>query len=504
MKKINFLAMSAVAAMCGFTSCDDKNECGCDCNQPIVERIEMVNNPGVSIPLDSAIAAGSTVALFGENLGSVKAIYFAEEKAELKPAFVTDNTIVFTIPTVYSTCKARFVTAACQAGFEGYPIVKVSPATVTMIYNEFATDTIRIKGNSFIASEGSSVDVYFYGEGDEFIKSPKTVVYGENEIAAAIPEGVVDTKPIRVTNVAAPSVENAYDSRILFRDKRNILVSFDEESSVCLLKGDTTGSHPEEMEIGANGNFAFLNDKAWSPAALISYQPFLPEFNLFEDKSVFMDFEDAIKNGELNLCDFCVKFEINVLESNKIKFDVMAIGFTDGKESGMGQFRQYAAYFNPCKAKEITNDNGSKEIKGEFETEFYTRGWMTVTIPFSEFMFNAEAMSYGSGYQAMLDNNTEAENYWKIFADPDNISSQSYVGSRPKCEGYPEIGGRTKRWHGLILGYTPNDGGNTNNTDVAVGIDNIRVVPNDENGAFYPALNWGVAKRHFYDAPVLK
>lgn len=497
MKKINFLAISAVAAMCGFTSCDDKNECGCDCNQPIVERIEMVNNPGVSIPLDSAITAGNTVALFGENLGSVKAIYFADEKAELKPAFVTDNTIVFTIPTVYSTCKARFVTAACQAGFEGYPIVKVSPATVTMIYNEFATDTIRLKGNAFIKSDDSPVDVYFYGEGDEFIKSPKTVVYGDNEIAAAIPEGVVDTKPIRVTNVAAPTVEEAQDSKILFRDKRNILVSFDEESSICLYKGDTTGSYPDEMKIGADGNFAFLNNKAWDATALVSYQPFLPEFNLFEDKSVFMDFEDAIENGELSLCDFCLKFEINVLEENKIKFDVMAIGFTDGKESGMGQFRQYAAYFNPCKPKVISNENGSKEIKGEFETEFYTDGWMTVTIPFSEFMFNAEAMSYGSGYQAMLDNNTSAENYWKIFADPDNTQNQSYVGSRPKCESYPEIGGRTKRWHGFLLGYTPNDGGNTGNTDIAVGIDNIRVVPNDENGAFYPALNWGVAKRSF-------
>lgn len=505
MKKINFLAISAVAAMCGFTSCDDKNECGCDCNQPIVERIEMVNNPGVSIPLDSAIAAGNTVALFGENLGSVKAIYFAEEKAELKPAFVTDNTIVFTVPTVYSTCKARFVTAACQAGFEGYPIVKVSPATVTMIYNEFASDTIKLKGNSFIASEENPVDVYFYGEGDELIKSPKTVVISENEIAAAIPEGVVDTKPIRVTNVAAPTVELASDSRLLFRDKRNVLVDFEPGNDVLFMKGDTISGKYPSMEVGKCGEgYGYLNDKNWSSdAAFISYQPYLPEFAIYDESvTVFGDFASKIKAGEYDINNFCVKFEINVPEDKKMMFDVMTIGFTDGKNNTKEKFRNYAAYLNTCEPNLDTNKDGVQSINPKgCKKSFYTNGWMTVCIPFSEFIFNAAAKSYGSSYANVILGDFSKEKDYEILGDPANIGS--YVSKRSYSEYYKNPM-HPNFWGGFILGFTPSDGGDTDHTDFAMGIDNIRIVPYDGNGAFYPALKFGVPACHFYDAPVLK
>lgn len=504
MKKINFLAISAVAAMCGFTSCDDKNECGCDCNQPIVERIEMVNNPGVSIPLDSAIAAGNTVALFGENLGSVKAIYFAEEKAELKPAFVTDNTIVFTVPTVYSTCKARFVTAACQAGFEGYPIVKVSPATVTMIYNEFASDTIKLKGNSFIASEENPVDVYFYGEGDELIKSPKTVVISENEIAAAIPEGVADTKPIRVTNVAAPSAEEAQDSKILFRDKRNILVDFEPGKDVLYMKGDTISGKYPVMEIGKSGEgYGYIDDKSWDAKTFISYQPYLPDFAIYDESvTVFGDFALKIKNKEYDINNFCLKFEINVPEDKKMQFDVMAIGFTDGKASDLSTFRKYSAYFNPCIPNLDTNKDGVQSIiNSGCKKSFSTNGWMTVCIPFSEFIFNASAMSYGSSYANLIKGDFSKDKDYTILADPANV--EGYVSKRSYSEYYSNPQ-HPKFWGGLVLGFTPNDGGDAGHLDFAMGIDNIRIVPYDGNGAYYPALTYGEPACHFYDKPILK
>lgn len=502
MKKINFLAMSAVAAMCGFTSCDDKNECGCDCNQPIVERIETVNNPGVSIPLDSAITAGETIALFGENLGSVKAIYFAEQKAELKPAFVTDNTIVFTIPTVYATCQARFVTAACQAGFEGYPIVKVSPATVTMIYNEFATDSIRINGNSFIGSENSPVDVYFYGEGDELIKSPKTIVISENRITAAIPEGVVDTKPIRVTNVAAPTVEEAQDSKILFRDKRNILVDFEPERDVLFMKGDTTGTESsiDKMKVGSDGGFGILNNKSWKASTFFSYQPYLPDFALCdENTTLFRDFTSEINSS--NIGDYCFKFEINVPEKKQMMFDVMVLGFTTGDETSLGTFRKFSAYFQPCVPKINKDKDGVESLASTCEKGFFTNGWMTVTIPLSEFFFNASNMSYGSSYANVIKGDFSNGEDYKILGDP--ASAASFVSKRTYPEVYsdPED---TEAYGGFVIGFTPNDGGDTGHTDFAIGIDNIRIVPNDGNGAYYPALGFGKPTRDFYEAPVLK
>ena len=182
----------------------------------------------------------------------------------------------------------------------------IGKAFATMIYNEFAVDTIRIKGNSFIGSETAPVNVYFYGKNDSFVVSPKTMVLSENEIIAIIPNDIANSKPIRITNSVVTDVNEALDSKFLFRDDRNILVDF--ESNMLYMNGDTTGVTFEKMEQGKYGKYGVIADKSWDANSFLSFQPYM---DAPSEKTVFGDFAKEIKNGNLD-------YELDVTETDEI------------------------------------------------------------------------------------------------------------------------------------------------------------------------------------------
>lgn len=383
----------------------------------------------------------------------------------------------------------------------------IGKAFATMIYNEFAVDTIRIKGNSFIGSETVPVNVYFYGKNDSFVVSPKTMVLSENEIIAVIPNDIANSKPIRITNSVVTDVNEALDSKFLFRDDRNILVDF--ESNMLYMNGDTTGVTFEKMELGKNGKYGVIADKSWDANSFLSFQPYM---DAPSEKTVFGDFAKEIKNGNLNINDFCIKFEINVPEDKAMKLDIMTFGFTNGDEATLGTYRKFAAFFNPCipviDTKPVSSwdeqETEPKDIQymtSVCKKRFYTHGWMTVTIPLSEVFFSASNLAYGSSYENVSKGDFSNGDDYKILGDPAN--SKSFVSKRTYPEVYtdPED---TEAYGGFIIGVSPNDGGDESHNDFAIGFDNIRIVPNDGNGAIYPALKYGVPERHYYDAPILK
>lgn len=495
MKKINYLAVSLLAAAFGFASCDDKNDCGCDCNRPIIDRVELTDGGtdslGAKINLiDSTVSGGQTIAIFGENLGGIKSVAFVGvntgivKEAVLKSAFITDNIIVYKVPDLTEDCKAIYRTAACPDGFEMAPFAKVSPAKIAMVYNEFANDgdTLKIKGANFI---GDDIKVIFYKDAEctEEIESPSVVRVSSDKLFAVIPEGVAESTIFTVETVAGRT-----NSSIKLRDRSNVLIDFDNNIEASLLKGSVLENgeavqYPELFHKDGNksykaGKYGTFDIKAeeWG---VIAYQPFHKEVAATgfvpAYPNVFGPYAEGIKNGEYSICDFTVKFEINVNESRPLQGEAYEVGFYDGGNDE-AIVRQYCALFTFC---EIVWDKTNEKWEAAEFKKFYTDGWMTVSVPFAEFLWNSASFSILTS----PNNNCEKED--GAWGDEERLSY---------CAKYSSISRST--WGGIAIFSNPYSSGG-NYVDGVIAIDNVRIVPDDKGGAYYPKNGYGVPERSF-------
>lgn len=488
MKKINYLAVSFLAAAFGFASCDDKNDCGCDCNQPIIDRVELtdggVDSLGVKINFaDSTVSGGQTVAVFGENLGGIKSVSFVGKSgnvfnAVLKPAFITDNVVVYTVPDLTEDCQAIYRTAACPDGFALAPFAKVSQAKITMVYNEFANDgdTLKIKGANFI---GDEIKVFFYkdAENTEEIESPSVTKVGADKLFAVIPEGVAEGSIFRVQTVAGK-----VDSPIKLRDRSNILIDFDNNTEIVYRHAQPGEDYADlfTQRSYKDGKFEVF-DLGASEWQVLSIQPFHPDLLGAGIEpayaTVFGPYEEQIKSGDLSACNFTVKFEINVSEAKPLKGEAYQIGFFNGETDPDNVARNYSALFT---FSEISwNKDGSPWVPTSF-AEFYTDGWMTVSVPLEEFLWNSELRDLLCAPDTRCDKEDVA------WGNPDRIPYCAYYGGAMT----PLV------WGGIAILSNPYaSGGNIGKG--AMAIDNVRLVPDDKNGAFYPKFGFGVPKRAF-------
>lgn len=487
MKKINYLAMSFLAAAFGFASCDDKNDCGCDCNQPIIDRVELtdggVDSLGVKINFaDSTVSGGQTVAVFGENLGGIKSVSFVGKSgnvfnAVLKPAFITDNVVVYTVPDLVEDCQAIYRTAACPEGFALAPFAKVSQAKITMVYNEFANDgdTLKIKGANFI---GDEIKVFFYkdAENTEEIESPSVTKVGADKLFAVIPEGVAEGSIFRVQTVAGK-----VDSPIKLRDRSNILIDFDNNTEANFRKAEPGENYsnlfaPESSYKGGKFQVFDLGASDWQ---VVSYQPFSPELSGYTPayQTVFGPYEADIKAGKIDACGFVVKFEINVNEEKPLKGEAYQFGFFEGVAAPDDAARECSAIFT---FSEYSWDKTGSPWEFASAKEFYTDGWMTVSVPLNDFLWNTASRDLLCAPDTKCDKEDAA---WG------NADRMSY------CALYSgEL--NNLYWGGFAILSNPYSSGQKFGKG-AMAIDNIRIVPNDKNGAYYSKFGFGIPERAF-------
>lgn len=490
MKKINYLAMSFLAAAFGFASCDDKNDCGCDCNQPIIDRIELTDGGIDSISgnkinlIDSTVSGGQTIAVFGENLGGIKSISFVgdasgkKKNVVLKPAFITDNTIVYTVPDLDEDCHAVYYTAACPDGFALAPIAKVAPPKVTMVFNEFVNDkdTLKMKGTGFIGD----VKVSFFKDAEykEEIEALSVNVIDKNEIHAVLPEGVAEGSPIKIKTIAGEQI-----SEIRLRDRRNVLIDFDNNIDYTYNKGSENKQEAIlncKVSSYKGGDYGVFDGADWQ---MVSYQPEAnnglpaPEYS-----TVFGPFEKDLEAGTYGPCDFTVKFEIFVSNAKPLKGEAYTIGFTAQDDGTADNLRNFCAFFIPS---EVDWNKEGEAWKVNDIKDYYTNGWMTVSLPMSEFLWNAAT---NNAYTSPHDGCATVADAW---GSPDKL---------PYCAAFPEIA--NYNYGGLSILWCSYDSPHTNKGIMA--IDNVRIVPDDGNGAYYSKIKYGVPERHYYDAPILK
>ncbi len=552
MKKFHILVSVVIAALVGFTSCDDMNDCGCECSAPVIESVELLTSPGVDITADGgSIEAGSYIAVLGENLGNVTAVVFGDKTASLKPAYRTDHSLVFEVPTVTSSCVGKLITDACPTGFTESKLSVVIGAPVAyMYYNEFVPDggTLRIKGANFV---GDSLQVDFRGTDGKTITvkgSDLTINASDgSELYVKIPAGIDTSSTVVLRNASEHYEKDAADgsykagdvkqttSPILFRDSRNVLAQFDTEENLnnlfmtgqidkatdgsYTLTGDAADANiiANNYSFGTSNKYAVFNDLG--DFYSLVYAPLTAKSpTVAEDATVFGKFFDQCKAGNLDINNMAVKFEINVPSGYPTDGVTFSCGFCSNDKTDLSTpVRTWCA---PIMMSEISWNKAGDSWSASSASSFTTDGWMTVTIPMSEFIWNIAGKNFTTSAQNFI------ESTWANFTEADvkamygDWQTDAYANANPSTSAnptnhlsytkaygteamVPEDGESEPGviYGGFYISVNPYDNGyNSGNSFIAC-IDNLRIVPNDGNGAIYPKIKYGKASQHYYISP---
>ena len=367
------------------TSCDDDDDSD---STPVVNYIRPTD-PNVADSLMERVSMGQTIAIIGNGLNSTKQIFFNDQKALVVPTYVTDNCIIVTVPTSSWTVQNDSLTLVTSSGLKTQyylPVNKIAPRvlTVSLEYPK-AGDEVTISGRGFFNDE-EGLSLSLPGVGEVPIKSST-----ENSITFTAPEGMVKG-PITVSSIYGSS-KSAFN---MFEDE-GILFNFDNGL-------EQQGWHPQTVTIfddAIDGNClqlgngtAELNDDAWDDG----HFAFEYWAGSWDDPEQFD--QEGQGRALYNVADFtnwknmCLKFEMYIPKEHpwtNLSMQVIFAGVKQVSLSGNGGKSKGAnntffrgedlarAHYNPWKVNGNTFDTDGK--------------WITVTIPFSDFIYGAEGSS---------------------------------------------------------------------------------------------------------------
>ncbi len=379
MKRYIRTIMLAAAVAVGFSSCNDYPDAFVQAEG--VPTVHAVRYADQDVLIDQAFM-GEIVCLMGDNLRSIHELYFNDQKALLNTSYMTDNTLVVAVPgaiPVDKTDKIYMITAALDTLDYDFKVLMPSPTikSINCEYQPRGTQAV-LTGDFFI----EPLTLEFSGgiEVTEFQSISKT------ELVFTIPENANPGK-VKVTTESGVA-----ESSFHYLDNRGLITDFDGGTDVVpqgwnikATYSDVDGIDGQYVQLGPS---ALSADAAWNEELKLPFWcgnwngdpmgitsgPGVPICNI-------IDFTDW-KNMAL-------KFELYIPSSNPWSAGAMQIVFTSADKcandswqnntyihtSASGGFDLCRGFYRPW------------EATGSFDTG---DKWITVTIPFADFIYNAD------------------------------------------------------------------------------------------------------------------
>lgn len=351
-KKLSLFALLLLAAGMLATSCnkDEEMKPG-DIGNPRVLYIRSTN-PAAADSLLAGAFMGSLIAIVGEDLGHTVELWFNDQQATLSPTYVTDRTIIVSVPSSVPgevTNQIRFVFSNGEEMFYEF-FVNVPAPVINSIKSEYVEDgDIAVLYGDFFF-EPTTV-TFTGGKEAEIVSLDKT------ELQVRVPEGAEMGEITVSTNFGAAV------SSFLFRDNRNLVVDFD---GMVHRSWNSPIAHVEAGEgrvPPCSGNYTYFEMEgvgAWQwvnelNMMYVAEDPYTGRGNI------------PIFPGAATVNEWGVRFEINVpVEWREIPLEIFfaPFGADHGRDIPVPLVR-----WRPW------------EEKGVFQTD----GWVTVTIPLTEF-----------------------------------------------------------------------------------------------------------------------
>ncbi|MDR0575576.1 MAG: glycan-binding surface protein [Tannerella sp.] len=379
MKNIICKITFALLAISILFACEDKDD-GDTGGKPVVRYVRPCD-AAVSDSLLTSAYLGNEIAIIGENLAGVNAIFFNDQKAKLNPQFVTNTSIIVTIPNRIPNVKQDIIKLCTRTDTLIYPgfETKVPAPTVNSMTCEFVEDgdIAYIQGLYFVNDGGSPLKVYFVDDVEGEIMSSDL-----NNIAVKVPVGA-QTGPVTVESVYGKT-----ESTLWFRDNRNIILDFNNGHypDYDYFFGWHGGSGVS-TDNGINGNYLILGDG--SEMADDTWNDSKFGFEAWTYLASDPDFFDVSK-----LNDYVCKFEANV--TTPWSAAALQIIFTGADEVMLnwqnGNGLTYNAKYSGANGY-VSDETFPRGLWQPWTTSadksFKTDGWITITVPMNEFVYNA-------------------------------------------------------------------------------------------------------------------
>lgn len=392
--KINFkhivrLASLLSVAALPLVACDeDSYEYESTGGSPVIKAIVAAANPD---SLVTSAFTGTRLVVMGDNLRSVKKVFFNDQQAVLNIALITDNTMFVSVPRalpVVPTDKVYFVN--CNGDSTAYPFtVDISaPVLASMACEQVGPGEVAtINGDYFLDYDEFPLSVTM----PDGQKVTEFQSLSQTQISFVVPDGCTESGPIAVTSKYGTTKSTKFN----FRDNRGILFDFDNAyDGVNVLTNhgwhardilsDETSISGNFVQFG-NGSATMSEDGGWDDSNF-SFEYWAGSW----DTPPVLDKGDGIALN--NLVDFsdwqnmALKFELYIPKTNPWSAGAMQLIF-----AGTDKVQLSAAnntFFR------IADDGGYDlcrgiyrpwESTGSFNTD---DKWITVTVPFSEFVYN--------------------------------------------------------------------------------------------------------------------
>ena len=414
-KNINgaLFAMGLVAASAGFTSCEDEpDKYEVAGGTPTIDYVRPVDVASKDSLLTGA-SLNNTICIVGRNLRSVTKINFNDQTAVLNTSYMTDNTIIVTVPKSIPgkvTDKIYFITN--NKDTIDYDFKTVVPApTINGMSNEWAApgEEVTIKGDYFLDYDDSHLNIKV---GENYTIPYEDLKISQNSIKFNMPEDMPKHEPIYIT-----TINGTTKAGFRYMDNRGMLFDFDtpwKEGGDVLgnngwhnrtITSDGTSLSGNYMVLGEtamgadgawnDGNFSFEYwPGSWQDPETYSSRPRMQDL---------ADFSDW-KNMSL-------KFEMFIPKDNGWSAAPMQIYFGSVSQVSNGAAGVQDIYGNVLAGANNTffHDKG-KLARALYmpwqntEDKLYNTEdkWVTVTIPLADFVYDYDG-NKGLSYSGVND-----------------------------------------------------------------------------------------------------
>lgn len=396
-KIFNWLVVSATVVAGGvFTSCEDQpDKFELTGGKPEINYIRM---PYLS-QADSLITEASMqsiICLVGNNLTSIKELYFNDQKAQLNTSYITNHTLLVQIPSTIPdevSDKMYMITAGNDTVPYDFHVIVPAPS-VTSMSCEFAKpgSEVTIYGNYFI--DDPNVPLVVTLPDGKVID--KFTSFTQSTITFNMPECTTEG-PIFVTSIYGET-----KSAFHYLDSRGMMFDFDGLTGL-----GNHGWHNRDIlsdETSLTGNFVQLGDGS----ALMSEDGGWNDGSFsFEYWCGSWDSPQNVTSGDgialHNLVDFTdwenmsLKFEMFIPSSNPWSAGAMQICFEgyDRVTLSGNPIEGFEGTVMGANAKVFNGEDGMGNYGRAMYRPWATTGsfdtadkWITVTIPLVNFTYD--------------------------------------------------------------------------------------------------------------------
>ena len=407
------LALVAFAALTT-TSCKDEPDAyEIADGRPTINFIRPVSASSCDSIITSA-SMQSTICIVGENLRSVTGLLFNDQQAVLNTSYITDNTLIVTIPNEIPgtvTDKIYFATNSNDTVTYDFHVVIPAPVVASMS-NEWASagEEVTIIGDYFLDYAEYPITVNF---GDSYTV-PRSAIksISKTKIVFTMPENAPEDK------VSVTSVYGKTQGAFKYRDNRGMLFDFDTPCKTGVVLGNH-GWHNRVIqsdETSLSGNYLVMGggaamgvDGGWNDGDF-SFEYWAGNWADPENYAEYVrisDLADFTDFANLNL-----KFEMNIPKDYAWSAAPMQIFFGGVTQISTGNAGVKDIYGNELAGCNNTFFHEQGKLpralympwKDTEDLLYHTDGqWTTVTIPLSDFIYDYDGNKLSSGFVSTAD-----------------------------------------------------------------------------------------------------